>query len=350
MWSTRRRRDAGSDWSEAHARCLGVFFSGEGLTETDDRGRPLNDASFLVLFNAHDDDIPFPLPRFLPGARWLTVMDTAYEHGLARGPTIEDGGVYPLRRRSLALPSSRGHASERRHAMPCGAEVRKAGARAFASGHREHARSSSAAGCVAADVRRRRGWREAWPERRLERIPYRVDGELEVPDPASRSKNRRRPRRERHRRPAAFDGRRDCAEGPGPGGDPRRACHPTHQAPSHPTEPSTASSLLEYRRSRVTAISSCHAGFPGRATGVRRRAPVRTRAEYGAHDDLSAHRCRASAQAHGPARRRLQHFGPEGITPRVRARSSPSGTHRVGSGINTTANRAPGVILHPNAL
>jgi isoamylase len=94
-------RDA--DWREAQARCLGVFFSGEGLTETDEHGRPLSDASFLVLFNAHDEDIPFPLPRFLPGARWLTVMDTAYEHGLARGPTIEGGGVYPLRRRSLAL-------------------------------------------------------------------------------------------------------------------------------------------------------------------------------------------------------------------------------------------------------
>jgi glycogen operon protein len=91
-----------ADWREAHARCLGVFLAGEGLTETDEHGRTLSDASFLVLFNAHDDDIPFPL-RFLPGARWLTVMDTAYEHGLGRGATIEGGSVYPLRGRSLAL-------------------------------------------------------------------------------------------------------------------------------------------------------------------------------------------------------------------------------------------------------
>ena len=55
-----------TDWREAHARCLGVFLSGDGLTETDEQGRALRDASFLVLFNAHDDDIPFPLPRFLP--------------------------------------------------------------------------------------------------------------------------------------------------------------------------------------------------------------------------------------------------------------------------------------------
>ncbi|HYC49291.1 MAG TPA: glycogen debranching protein GlgX [Burkholderiales bacterium] len=92
-----------ADWRESHARCLGVYFSGEGLTEVDERGRPLSDGSFLVLFNAHDEEIPFPLPRFYPGSRWLTVMDTAYEHGLARGVTIEAGGVYPLRERSLAL-------------------------------------------------------------------------------------------------------------------------------------------------------------------------------------------------------------------------------------------------------
>ena len=32
-----------AEWREAHARCLGVYFSGEGLTETDERGRPLAD-------------------------------------------------------------------------------------------------------------------------------------------------------------------------------------------------------------------------------------------------------------------------------------------------------------------
>jgi glycogen operon protein len=91
------------DWRESHARCLGVYFSGEGLTETDDHGQPLTDESFLVLFNANDADIPFPLPRFLPGSRWLTIVDTAYRDGLERGPTIEAGNVYRLRARSLVL-------------------------------------------------------------------------------------------------------------------------------------------------------------------------------------------------------------------------------------------------------
>jgi hypothetical protein len=56
-----------------------------------------------VLFNANDADIPFPLPRFLPGSRWLTVVDTAYRDGLERGPTTEAGSVYRLRAHSLVL-------------------------------------------------------------------------------------------------------------------------------------------------------------------------------------------------------------------------------------------------------
>ena len=71
-----------AEWSQSYARSLGVYFSGEGLTEKDGRGRPLSDASFLVLFNAHHDGIQFQLPTFTPEARWLVVMDTSHEDGL----------------------------------------------------------------------------------------------------------------------------------------------------------------------------------------------------------------------------------------------------------------------------
>jgi isoamylase len=92
-----------AEWRESHARSLGVYFSREGLTEIDMHARPLTDASFLVLFSAYDEEISFMLPEYVPESRWLIVMDTAYEHGLARGHAIDAGAAYPLHGRSLVL-------------------------------------------------------------------------------------------------------------------------------------------------------------------------------------------------------------------------------------------------------
>ena len=45
------------EWGHEFARCLGVYLSGEALTERDRRGHPLRDDNFLVLFNAHHDTL-----------------------------------------------------------------------------------------------------------------------------------------------------------------------------------------------------------------------------------------------------------------------------------------------------
>ncbi len=90
------------EWSQHFARCLGVYLAGEALTETDERGRPLRDHNFLVLFNAHHETIPFKLPDY-PGSRWLTLLDTALEEGLVTHGTYDAGVEYDLQGRSLAL-------------------------------------------------------------------------------------------------------------------------------------------------------------------------------------------------------------------------------------------------------
>ncbi|MES2564469.1 MAG: glycogen debranching protein GlgX [Pseudomonadota bacterium] len=107
------------EWREAHARSLGVYLSGDGLTEIDERGRPLSDASFLILFSAHDEDISFLLPHYVPESCWLTLMDTACEHGLARGRTFDAGDPYPLRARSLVLlQQQQGARDSQPHPLP----------------------------------------------------------------------------------------------------------------------------------------------------------------------------------------------------------------------------------------
>jgi isoamylase len=91
------------EWQQSHARCLGVYLSGDGLSENDERGRPVADYSFILLFNAHHETIPFQLPALADNPRWLVVLDTTHQGGLTRGGVIEPGGTYPLGGRSLAL-------------------------------------------------------------------------------------------------------------------------------------------------------------------------------------------------------------------------------------------------------
>jgi len=92
-----------AEWRREFARSLGVILSGEGLAEIDAHGRPVTDGNFLMLFNAHHEDIAFALPNHAPGVRWLLVFDTTRGEGLARGGAYDGGSLYPLKARSLAL-------------------------------------------------------------------------------------------------------------------------------------------------------------------------------------------------------------------------------------------------------
>ena len=92
-----------AEWQHEFARSLGVLLTGEGITETDERGRPIADRNFLVLFNAHHEEVAFTLPNHAVGLRWLMVLDTAHEHGLARGGVFDGGSAYALKGRSLVL-------------------------------------------------------------------------------------------------------------------------------------------------------------------------------------------------------------------------------------------------------
>ena len=90
------------EWNQDFARCLGVYLAGGALNEVDARGRPVTDDDFVVLFNAHHDAVPFTLPRYGDG-RWLALVDTARDDGLAPDGAFEPGSIYPLEGRSLAL-------------------------------------------------------------------------------------------------------------------------------------------------------------------------------------------------------------------------------------------------------
>ncbi|HZR70229.1 MAG TPA: glycogen debranching protein GlgX [Burkholderiales bacterium] len=103
------------DWNRSFARCLGVFVSGRGLTERDERGNLVEDDDVLLLLNAHHDDVPFALPG-TPGTRWDPVVDTERADGVPAPGALAAGGVYRLRGRSVVLFCAA--RTEMRHAPP----------------------------------------------------------------------------------------------------------------------------------------------------------------------------------------------------------------------------------------
>jgi glycogen operon protein len=93
---------AEQEWEHDFARCLGVYLGGDALDEIDARGHKLVDDSFILLFNAHHDPIPFTLPAMGTG-KWLVLMDTTLDDGLTADGVHAAGASYQLAGRSFAL-------------------------------------------------------------------------------------------------------------------------------------------------------------------------------------------------------------------------------------------------------
>jgi isoamylase len=65
------------DWNEWFAKSFMMFLNGDALPSRDERGRPVRDDSFCMLFNAHVDAVTFTPPGPPWGQRWAAVLDTA---------------------------------------------------------------------------------------------------------------------------------------------------------------------------------------------------------------------------------------------------------------------------------
>ncbi|SDD05919.1 glycogen operon protein [Sanguibacter gelidistatuariae] len=66
------------EWEEGYARSVAMFLNGEAIDEPDQRGERIVDDSFLLFFNAHDDQLDFTVPGTAFGAEWAVVFDTAH--------------------------------------------------------------------------------------------------------------------------------------------------------------------------------------------------------------------------------------------------------------------------------
>jgi glycogen operon protein len=84
-----------SDWQNGDARAVAVFLNGERIQESDKRGQRILDDSFLVIFNAHHEDLEFTLPPKEYGTWWSVLIDTADDGAWASdsGDTYAPGDV-----------------------------------------------------------------------------------------------------------------------------------------------------------------------------------------------------------------------------------------------------------------
>ena len=91
------------EWNQQFARSLGVLLSGEAADELDERGKLIHDSTFVILMNAHHEEVPFSLPSLASGMRWVALIDTSCQTSRSPGLQYDAGTIYSLQARSLAL-------------------------------------------------------------------------------------------------------------------------------------------------------------------------------------------------------------------------------------------------------
>ncbi|QPK82653.1 glycogen debranching protein GlgX [Corynebacterium qintianiae] len=64
------------DWDFAFGKALMVYLNGDAISEPDRRGQRVSDDSFILMFNAHFEDIGFTLPEKWLGSKWEVLIDT----------------------------------------------------------------------------------------------------------------------------------------------------------------------------------------------------------------------------------------------------------------------------------
>jgi isoamylase len=94
----------GHDWDAGFVKSLTVFLNGRAISEPDRRGERMADDSFLLLFNASEQDLVFTIPPRRYGQRWAKALDTAwpaadFEHDTA----VKPGDVITLINHSLQV-------------------------------------------------------------------------------------------------------------------------------------------------------------------------------------------------------------------------------------------------------
>ena len=93
---------AAEEWHAGWVRCIGVILNGRTLDDVNAVGEPIEDDSFLFLFNPHGGPIDFYMPKLHDGMAWEVCLDTS-KPDLAKRTKVPVSEPYKLPPRSAAL-------------------------------------------------------------------------------------------------------------------------------------------------------------------------------------------------------------------------------------------------------
>ncbi|WP_342320010.1 glycogen debranching protein GlgX [Corynebacterium mayonis] len=80
------------DWDFAFGKALMAYLNGDAISEPGRRGQRVEDDSFMLLFNAHFEDIDFTLPDEEMSALWEVLIDTTEALGYPAEPVKISAG------------------------------------------------------------------------------------------------------------------------------------------------------------------------------------------------------------------------------------------------------------------
>jgi isoamylase len=94
VWYDPDGQEMTEDGWHSTEQAVTVFLNGEAIPDRDDRGQPITDDHFLLLFNGHHEPVRFTVPDGIDATTWDVVVDTTGQ--LPPGTAWETGSVHDL--------------------------------------------------------------------------------------------------------------------------------------------------------------------------------------------------------------------------------------------------------------
>jgi isoamylase len=91
------------DWDSGFGKSVAMFLNGRGISGLDSRGQRITDDSFILIFNAHYEQLDFTLPAAEYGTRWQVVLDTLEAAAGDGDKPVEACAIVPVGGRSLLV-------------------------------------------------------------------------------------------------------------------------------------------------------------------------------------------------------------------------------------------------------